>query len=117
MLMLEDDEHTEEIDSPNNSLMGRLSPNTPIDSHHTETAVLQSDNEEEALEPTVIPATHYETEDALERLSHSPKKSKKDRKNRRVQEEQGVDEEQDTMWPPSAKSKKGQLKTLAFEWN
>src|ERR1700760_1861957 len=43
ILTSEYDEHTENIDSPSSSSTGTFSPDTLIDGHHAETAVLQSD--------------------------------------------------------------------------
>jgi hypothetical protein len=62
----------DEIDS----LAGILSPKTPVDSQHVETAILKSDDEEEALEATAVPAKQQEKEEVVEIWASSPKKLK-----------------------------------------
>jgi hypothetical protein len=104
------DEHTEDMDDPIGSSAGTLSPKTPADSHHAETAILQSDNEEEA---TAVPAKQYEKE-VVDIWSPSPKKSKKDKGSIVVPKEQRVEEEEDGMFYFSTKpKKKDKTKTLA----
>jgi hypothetical protein len=50
------DEHTEDMDDGIDSLASTLSPKTPVDSHHTDTAILQSDKSKKDKRGIVVPA-------------------------------------------------------------